>query len=103
MQVLHQAVRQIRNHIGNAYATARHYAHRLDRGVNLASRFISAARPILKDIAPAYEQKASKDAARAKESYDLLRGDVVDLHNRGQAHAKRLGDISSMLSKQAPA
>ena len=97
MRVLHQAVRQIRNHIGNAYAAARHYAHRLDQGVKLAQRVISAARPILKDIAPAYEQEASKGAAQAKESYDSLRGDVVDLHSRGQAHARRLGDISSML------
>ena len=89
-------MRQIRNHIGNAYAAARHYAHRLDQGVNLASRVISAAHPILKDIAPAYEQKSSKGAAQAKESYATMTGDVVDLHSRGAAHAKRLGDISSM-------
>ena len=97
MRAIHQAVRQIRHHVGTAYATARHYAQRLDHGVNLASRVFAAARPILKDIAPAYEQKASKGAAQAKESYDQMRGDVVDLHSRGQAHAKKLSDISSML------
>ena len=78
MRALHQAVRQIRHHAGNAYATVRRYAHRLDQGVNLASRFFAAARPVLKDIAPAYEQKAAKGAAQAKESYDQMRGDVVD-------------------------
>ena len=97
MRALHQAVRQIRNHASNAYATVRHYAHRFDQGVNLASRVFAAARPVLKDIAPAYEQKASKGAAQAKESYDQMRGDVVDLHSRGAAHAKRLGDVASML------
>ena len=97
MRACHQAVRQIRHHVGTAYATARHYAQRLDQGVNIASRVFAAARPILKDIAPAYEQKASKGAAQAKESYDLMRGDIVDLHSRGQAHAKRLGDVASML------
>ena len=97
MRALHQAVRQIRHHVGTAYATARHYAQRLDHGVNLASRVFAAARPILKDITPAYEQKASKVAAQAKESYDQMRGGVVDLHSRGQAHAKKLSDISSML------
>ena len=97
MRALHQAVRQIRHHASNAYQTVRHYAQRFDQGVNLASRVYAAARPVLKDIAPAYEQKASKGAAQAKESYDQMRGDVVDLHSRGQAHAKRLGDISSML------
>ena len=97
MRAIHQAVRQIRHHVGTAYATARHYAQRLDHGVNLASRVFAAARPILKDIAPAYEQKASRAGAQAKESYDAMRGDVVDLHSRGQAHAKKLGDISSML------
>jgi hypothetical protein len=90
-------VRQIRHHVGTAYATARHYAQRLDQGVNLASRVFAAARPILKYIAPVYEQKAAKGAAQAKESYDQMRGDVVDLHSRGQAHAEKLGDISSML------
>ena len=97
MRALHQVVRQIRHHVGTAYATARHYAQRLDHGVNLASRVFAAARPILKDIAPAYEQTASRGAAQAKESYDQMRGDVVDLHSRGQAHAKKLEDISSML------
>jgi hypothetical protein len=97
MRALHQAVRQIRHHVGTAYATARHYAQRLDHGVNLASRIFAAARPILKDIAPAYEQKAAKGAAQAKGSCDQMRGDVVDLHSRGQAHAKKLSDISSML------
>ena len=97
MSALHQAVRLIRHPVANAYATARHYAQRLDQGVNLASRILAAARPVLKDIAPIYEQKASKGAAQAKESYDQMRGEVVDLHSRGQAHAKRLGDVASML------
>ena len=52
---------------------------------------------MLKDIAPAYEQKAAKGAAQAKESYDQMRGDVVDLHSWWTAHAKRLGDAASML------
>ena len=97
MRALHQAVRQIRHHASNAYQTVRHYAQRFDQGVNLASRVYAAARPVLKDIAPAYEAKASKGTAQAKESYDQMRGDVVDLHSRGQAHAKKLSDISSML------
>ena len=97
MRALHQAVRQIRHHVGSAYATARHYAQRLDQGVNLASRVFAAARPVLKDIAPVYEKKAAMGAAQAKESYDQMRGDVVDLHARSQAHAKRLGDVASML------
>ena len=97
MRALHQAVRQTRHHASNAYQTVRHYAQRFDQGISLASRALAAARAVLQDIAPAYEKKASKGAAQAKESYDQMRGDVVDLHSRGQAHAKRLGDISSML------
>ena len=97
MRALHQAVRQIRHHASNAYQTVRHYAQRFDQSVNLASQVLAAARPVLKDIVPAYEQKASRGAAQAKESYDQMRGDVVDLHNRGSAHAKRLGDVASML------
>ena len=97
MRALHQAVRQIRHHASTAYKTVRHYAQRFDQGVNLASRVFEAARPILKDIAPVYEQKAAKGAAQAAESYNQMRGDVVDLHSRGQAHAKKLRDISSML------
>ena len=52
---------------------------------------------MLREIAPAYEQKASKGSAQAKESYDQMRGDVVDLSSRGQAHAERLGDVAIML------
>ena len=84
----HNAARQIRHHVRAAYATARHYAQRLDQGVSLASRVFAAARPVLKDIAPAYEQTASKGAAQAEESYDQMRGGGVELHDRGQAHAK---------------
>ena len=83
MRALYQAVRHIRHHVGTAYAAARHYAQRLDLGVNLAARVSAAARLVLKDIAPAYEQKASKGAARAKESYDSLRGDVMSLQSMG--------------------
>jgi hypothetical protein len=74
MRAVHQAVRQIRHHVGTAYATARHHAQRLDQGFNLASRVFEAARPILKDNAPAYEQKAPRGAAQANESYDQMRG-----------------------------
>ena len=56
MRALQQAVRQIRHHVGTAYATAWHYAQRFDQGVNLASRFYAAARPVLQVIAPAYEK-----------------------------------------------
>ena len=52
---------------------------------------------MFKDIAPAYEQMASRGAAQAKESYDQMSGDVVDLHDRGQVHAKKLEDVASML------
>ena len=97
MRALHQSVRQIRHHAGNAYATVRPNAQRFDQGAKLASRAFAIVRPVLQDIAPAYEQKASKGAAQAKESYDQMRGDVVDLHSRSQAHAKRLGDVASML------
>ena len=97
MRTLHQAVRQIRHRVGTAYATARHYAQRLDQGVNLASRVFAVARPVFKDIAPAYEQKASKGAAQASESDSQMRGYVEDLHTRGQDHVKRLGDVASSL------
>ena len=46
-------------------ATAMRYAHRLEQGVNLASRVFAAARLALEEIAPAYEQKASRGAAQA--------------------------------------
>ncbi len=95
MRALHQAGRQIRHHASTAYSTVRHYAQRFDQGVNLVSRAFEAARPILKDIAPAYEKKAAKGAAQARESYDQMRGDVVDLHSRGAAHAKGAGDVAS--------
>ena len=85
-RALRHAARRIRHHVGTAMATARHYARWLDQGVNLAPRFFAAARPMLKDIAPAYEQKASKGAAQTKKSYDQMRGDVVDLHNRGRCN-----------------
>ena len=89
-RTFHPAARQIRHHVGTAYAAARHYAQRLDQGVNFASRIFAAARPVLKNVAPAYEQKALRGAVQAKESYDQMRGDVVDMHSRGQAHAKKL-------------
>ena len=89
--------RTVRHHIGNAYSTARHFAHRLDAGVQLASRVYKAAAPVLKDVAPMFEATASKGVAQAKGSYDTLRGDVVDVHSKGQAHAKRLNDVGTML------
>ena len=73
-RALHHAARQIRHHVGAVVTTARHYAQRLDLGVNLASRVFAAAHLVLKDIAPAYEQKASKGAAPAKESYSQMKG-----------------------------
>ena len=96
-RALHDAARQIRYHVGTAYAIARHYAQRLDQGLNLVSRVFATACLVLKVNAPAYEQKASTGAAQAKESYDQIGGNVVDLHNRGQAHAKKSEDVASML------
>ena len=57
----------------------------------------AAAQPVLQDIAPAIEKRASRSVTEVQGSHDTLRGDVVDLHSEDQAHAKRLGDISSML------
>ena len=78
-------------------ATARHYGQRLDQDVSLASRIFATARLVLKDIAPAYEQNASRGATQAAESYNEMKGDIVDVHDRGQAHAKRLGDVASIM------
>jgi hypothetical protein len=89
--------RTVRHHIGTAYATGRHYAHRIDQGVQLASKVYAAAAPVIKDVAPMFEAKASKGVAQAKGSYDILRGDVVDVHAKGQAHAKKLHDVGAML------
>jgi hypothetical protein len=91
------AAKTVRHHIGNAYTTARHYASRIDHGVQLAHKMYAAAKPVLKDVAPMFEKKASKGIAQAKESYDNLRGDVVDVHSKGQAHAKQLNDVGQML------
>ena len=63
----------------------------------MAHKMYAAAKPIIKVVAPMFEKKASKGVAQAKESYDNLRGDVVDVHSKGQAHAKKLNDVGQML------
>ena len=89
--------RQVRHHIGTAYATARHFAHRLDQGVQVASKVYAAAAPAIRDFAPELEKRATRGVTQAKGSYDTLRGDVVDVHSRGAVHAKRLQGVPEML------
>ena len=96
-QTFAHVAKTVRHHIGNAYSTARHYARKIDQGVQMASKVYAAAAPIIKDVAPMFEAKASKRVAKAKESYDSLRGDVVDVHGQAKNHAKKINDVGSML------
>ena len=93
----HHVARQVRHHIGTAYAHARHFASTVDRGINLASRVYAAANPVLRDVAPELEKRVTAGVVQAKSSYDQMRGDAVSIHDRGAAHAERLRGIPGML------
>ena len=54
------------------------------------------AAPALRDFAPEIEKRVSRGATQAKGAYDMLKGDVVDVHSRGEAHAKRLRGVPDM-------
>ena len=96
-QGLGHVARQIRHHVGNAYNRVRDFAHKVDTGVHLASKVYAAVAPAIRDFAPQVEKRASKAVTHAKSSYDSLKGDVVDVHSRGEAHGKRLKGVPEML------
>jgi hypothetical protein len=89
--------RQVRSHTGNAYHQVRNFAHKVDSGVQLASKVYAAVAPAIRDFAPEIEKRASKGVTQARSSYDSLKGDVMDVHSRGEAHAKRLKGLPEML------
>ena len=89
--------RQVRQHVGSAYAQVRNFAHTLDRGVQVASKVYALAAPAIRDFAPEIEKKVSRGVTQAKGAYDTLKGDVVDAHSRGEGHAKRLKGLPDML------
>ena len=89
--------RQVRHHVGNAYSHVRNFAHKIDQGVQLTSKLYAAAAPAIRDFAPEFEKRASRSVTQAKGSYDTLKGDVVEAHSRGEAHAKRLKGVPDML------
>ena len=89
--------RQVRHHVGSAYAQVRNFAHKLDQGVQVASKVYALAAPALRDFAPEIEKRVSRGATQAKGAYDTLKGDVVDVNSRGEAHAKRLRGVPDML------
>ena len=89
--------RQVRHHVGSAYAQVRNFAHTLDRGVQVASKVYALAAPAIRDFAPEIEKKVSRGVTQAKGAYDTLKGDVVDAHSRGEGHAKRLKGLPEIL------
>ena len=89
--------RQVRHHVGSAYAQVRNFAHKLDQGVQVASKVYALAAPAIRDFAPEIEKRVSQGVTQAKGSYDSMKGDVVDAHSRGEAHAKRLRGVPDML------
>ena len=89
--------RQVRSHIGNAYHQVRNFAHKVDAGVQVASKVYAAVAPAIRDFAPEVEKRASKSVAQAKSSYDSLKGDVVDVHSRAAGHGNRLKGLPEML------
>ena len=88
--------RQVRHHVGSAYAQARNFAHKLDQGVQVASKVYALAAPAIRDFAPEIEKKVSRGVTQAKGAYDTLKGDVVDVHSRGKGH-KRLKGLPEIL------
>ncbi len=54
------------------------------------------AAPAIRDFAPEIEKKVSRGVTQAKGAYDTLKGDVVDVHSRGEGHAKRLRGVPEM-------
>ena len=89
--------RQVRHHIGSAYAQARHFASSVDRGIQLASRVYAAANPVLQDLAPQLEKRVSGSIVRGKAEYDAMRSEVINAHDRGIQHAQKLKGIPELL------
>ena len=89
--------RQVRHHIGTAYAHARHFAGQVDQGIHIASKIYAAANPILRDITPELEKRVTKGVVQARGEYDALKGEVVSVHDRGATHAARLKGIPELL------
>ena len=63
----------VRGHIYRGYGQARAFAQALDHGVELASRTYRAVQPILRDVAPELEGKATTVASGAKSQYNMMR------------------------------
>ena len=96
-QSFSHVARQVRHHVGTVYAHVRNFAHKLDQGVQLASKVYAAAAPAIRDFASEIETKVSRGVTQAKGSYDSMEGDVVDAHSRGEVHAKRLRGLPDMI------
>ena len=56
-QSFSHVARQVRHHVGSAYAQVRNFAHKLDQGVQVASKVYALAAPAIRDFASEIEKK----------------------------------------------
>ena len=82
----------VRSHLYRGYGQARAFAQALDHGVELAARTYRAVQPILKDVAPQLEGKATTAATGMKSEYNQMRAralQVNDVMSATEATLKR--------------
>ena len=68
----------IRDHLYRGYGQARLFASHIDSGIEIAARTYRALQPVLKDVAPDIERKATSVATNLKGDYNELRRRALD-------------------------
>ena len=85
---IRQGYQTVRNGFYRGYAQGRMIASHLDTGVELLTRTYRAIQPVLKDVAPQYESRATASASALRGDYNSLRARAIDMtDSMTSAHA----------------
>ena len=90
---IHNTLRNIKSHLGNAYHHAKHVGMHINHGFHVAKSVYRAIEPALRELAPAHADTLHGHVMHAVSGYDNIRNKVLDVNNTVSNVGHKLGKL----------
>ena len=92
-QSIHNTLRNVKTHIGNAYNHVKHVAHHINHGFHIAKQVYRAIEPAIRELAPQHHNTIHGHVMNAVSGYDNIRNKVLDVNHHTSNVGHKLGGL----------
>ena len=92
-QSIHNTLRNVKSHLGNAYHHVKNVAQHINHGFHVAKNFYRAIEPALRELAPTHADTIHGHVMHAVSGYDNIRNKVLDVKHHVSTVGNKLGRL----------